>query len=101
MAPLSLWEENLKDVLHQLVTKHCKTIFPLFLTICVKICFHRFGCCSDGETPASGPDAQGCDENKSCENGPFGCCPDKRTFAQGPHKQGCFECPEEVRFVIN
>lgn len=62
-----------------------------------KLDFSRFGCCSDGETAASGPDGQGCDENKSCENGPFGCCPDKRTFAQGPHKQGCFECPEEVR----
>ena len=56
----------------------------------------RFGCCSDGETPASGPDGEGCDENKLCENGPFGCCPDERTWAQGPKKQGCFECPPEV-----
>ena len=30
MAPLSLWDENLKDVLHQLVTKHCKTNFTHF-----------------------------------------------------------------------
>ena len=61
----------------------------------------RFGCCSDGETPASGPDGEGCEENKLCDAGPFGCCPDKRTFAQGPHKQGCFECPEEVNYHNN
>ena len=58
---------------------------------------YRFGCCSDGETPAGGPDGEGCDENKQCANSKFGCCPDKVTFAQGPSKQGCFECPDQVR----
>ena len=58
---------------------------------------HRFGCCSDGETAASGPEGDGCDENRECGAGPFGCCPDGVTFSQGPKNQGCFECPEEVK----
>ena len=58
----------------------------------------RFGCCSDGETPADGPDEEGCDEKQDCKTGLFGCCPDGSTFAQGPKKQGCFECPKEVLF---
>ena len=60
----------------------------------------RFGCCSDGETPASGPEGDGCDENRECGAGPFGCCPDGVTLSQGPKNQGCFECPEEVKFII-
>ena len=60
----------------------------------------RFGCCSDGETAASGADGEGCDENKLCAVGPFGCCPDGRTWKQGPSNQGCFECPEEVRRTL-
>ena len=63
----------------------------------------RFGCCSDGETPAEGPDEEGCEEKQDCNNfgddktyPGFGCCPDGKTFAQGPKNQGCFECPEEV-----
>lgn len=31
-----------------------------------------FGCCSDNETTASGPDEQGC----PCNVTKFGCCPD-------------------------
>ena len=65
--------------------------------------FGRFGCCSDGETPADGPNEEGCEEKLDCNNfGPdkkypgFGCCPNGKTLAQGPEKQGCFECPEEV-----
>ena len=65
--------------------------------------FQRFGCCSDGETAAEGPDEEGCEEKQDCNNfgddktyPGFGCCPDGKTFAQGPKNQGCFECPEEV-----
>lgn len=58
-----------------------------------------FGCCSDGEIPASGSDGDGCDDNKLCAAGPFGCCPDDLTFKQGPKNQGCFECPEEVSAI--
>ena len=60
----------------------------------------RFGCCSDGETAAGGPNGELCDERRECKNdhSPFGCCPDGFTFAQGPKKQGCFSCPPEVRF---
>ena len=69
---------------------------------------YRFGCCSDGETPADGPEDEGCEERQDCKNyGPqnkyegFGCCPDGKTLAQGPKNQGCFlNCPEEV-FVFN
>ena len=57
----------------------------------------RFGCCSDGETPAPGPEGEGCDEARhNCTLGPFGCCPDGKTWSQGPLDQGCFKCPEEV-----
>ena len=61
----------------------------------------RFGCCSDGETPADGPDDEGCEEKQNCKTGPFGCCPDGKTFSQGPKKQGCFKCPEEVHIKSN
>ena len=60
----------------------------------------RFGCCSDGETAASGPEGGGCDANRECGAGSFGCCPDGVTFSQGPKNQGCFECPEEVKTVL-
>ena len=76
--------------------KRTVLIWVTVLNVSTSIWLIRFGCCSDGETPASGPDGEGCDENKLCENGPFGCCPDERTWAQGPKKQGCFECPPEV-----
>ena len=69
---------------------------------------YRFGCCSDGETPADGPDEEGCEERQDCKNyGPqnkyegFGCCPDGKTLAQGPKNQGCFlNCPEEVLLYL-
>jgi hypothetical protein len=86
----------------------CVTVLSVIASLTVFLCYFyhlnssflsdfRFGCCSDGETPANGPDGEGCDENRQCSAGKFGCCPDKVTFAQGPNKQGCFECPEEVR----
>ncbi len=75
--------------------------YILFLLLLIKICSfffcHRFGCCSDGETPSGGPEGAGCDDARNCTSGPFGCCPDGNTWAQGPKSQGCFKCPEEVR----
>lgn len=88
-CPASTCEETLSVTSYDIVRKQRRGADSLFFV-------DRFGCCSDGETEAGGPDGEGCDENKLCENSQFGCCPDDRTFAQGPKKQGCFTCPEEV-----
>ncbi|XP_047512899.1 papilin-like isoform X1 [Pieris napi] len=51
----------------------------------VKFCeTTAYGCCSDGETPAHGPQNEGC-----CLRSRFGCCPDNYTPAEGPHLEGC------------
>lgn len=42
-----------------------------------------YGCCPDGETPAHGPDSEGC-----CVQTSFGCCPDNYKPAEGPHLEG-------------
>lgn len=83
-------------VLQKFITLLSVAFRSRFLIKCYAIPFFRFGCCSDGETTADGPDGEGCDENKKCDAGKFGCCPDGKTFKQGPKNQGCFECPEEV-----
>ncbi|XP_060520392.1 papilin isoform X2 [Cylas formicarius] len=43
-----------------------------------------YGCCPDKESPAHGPNAEGC-----CLSGPFGCCPDDITPATGANNEGC------------
>ena len=111
------------DVLNHNAIKHCKIVhsrfslqgYFLFLISFIRfknllytfLSIQRFGCCSDGETAAEGPDEEGCEEKQDCNNfgddktyPGFGCCPDGKTFAQGPKNQGCFECPEEVVYFI-
>lgn len=43
-----------------------------------------FGCCRDGDTPAHGPNGEGC-----CLDSPFGCCLDNITPARGPNLEEC------------
>lgn len=51
---------------------------------CVMSCnTSAYGCCQDGETPAHGPDYEGC-----CLLYPYGCCPDNHQPAEGPHLEG-------------
>ena len=51
---------------------------------------HVHGCCADGETPAQGPNREGCPEGPGdCNNDIYGCCPDGRTTALGPNFFGC------------
>lgn len=60
------------------------------------------GCCSDGKTPAAGPDNDGCPiegdhyktDTDSCEFTSYGCCPDGVTPALGP---GDAHCPHLLR----
>ncbi|XP_026315037.1 papilin isoform X10 [Hyposmocoma kahamanoa] len=52
---------------------------------CVMSCnTSAYGCCQDGETPAHGPDYEGC-----CLLYAYGCCPDNHQPAEGPHLEGC------------
>ena len=64
---------------------HCisLTVWHIFLP--------RFGCCSDNETEAEGPDGLGC-----CKVSEFGCCEDGETEAQGPDGEGCPVEEEEM-----
>jgi len=48
-----------------------------------------YGCCGDNQTPAAGPDADGCPLRITCDTTAFGCCPDGETIANGFSKQGC------------
>jgi len=48
-----------------------------------------YGCCADGQTPAAGPDAEGCFFRITCDMTAFGCCPDGETIANGFSKEGC------------
>ena len=48
-----------------------------------------YGCCADGQTPAAGPDAEGCPLRITCDMTAFGCCPDGETMANGFSKEGC------------
>lgn len=49
-----------------------------------------YGCCSDGFTPAEGPNKEGCNEiDVTCAASYYGCCPDRITAAKGPAYQGC------------
>lgn len=51
---------------------------------CQKACSESpFGCCEDKETPAHGPNKEGC-----CLLEKFGCCPDNILPAQGPSLEG-------------
>lgn len=45
----------------------------------------EYGCCQDNITPARGPNLEGC----QCEQAQFGCCPDNRTIAIGYYNKGC------------
>ncbi|XP_059156176.1 papilin-like [Physella acuta] len=47
----------------------------------------EFGCCPDSQSPASGPNQQGCPVR--CENSRYGCCADGRTPAKGYDYEGC------------
>lgn len=52
------------------------------------------GCCSDGKTPAAGPNRHGCPDDRAsyldtCEFSSYGCCPDGVTPAQGPNHARC------------
>lgn len=54
---------------------------------CVMSCnTSAYGCCPDGETPAHGPEFEGC-----CLQYVFGCCPDNYRPAEGPHLEGNWE----------
>lgn len=44
-----------------------------------------YGCCSDGVTPKTGPNLEGC----NCESSTYGCCPDMVNTAGGPNFAGC------------
>ncbi|XP_066550939.1 papilin isoform X2 [Amia ocellicauda] len=48
----------------------------------------QYGCCSDGWTPASGPQGSGCPGN-SCTQTRFGCCPDGVRDALDRFRAGC------------
>ncbi|XP_037294252.1 papilin-like isoform X4 [Manduca sexta] len=45
----------------------------------------EFGCCFDQETPATGPQGEGC----PCNSTEFGCCPDGVSPARGNDFEGC------------
>lgn len=52
------------------------------------------GCCSDGKTPAAGPNQHGCFDVRvphldTCEFSSYGCCPDGVTPALGPNHAHC------------
>lgn len=49
----------------------------------------EYKCCSDGRTPAKGPNFAGC----TCDASQFGCCPDGVEEAQGENFEGCFTVP--------
>ncbi|XP_041832767.1 papilin b, proteoglycan-like sulfated glycoprotein isoform X2 [Melanotaenia boesemani] len=49
-----------------------------------------FGCCPDGNTPATGPRNRGCSQD-DCVRSRFGCCLDGVTTAQGSGRAGCPE----------
>ncbi|XP_067336510.1 papilin isoform X1 [Channa argus] len=49
-----------------------------------------YGCCSDGQTSARGPEGLGCPQ-AACIQTSYGCCQDGVTGAQGPNKEGCAE----------
>jgi hypothetical protein len=75
--------------------------FPLTVIRVAQFCnclrFHHtqdteYGCCSDGKTPASGEQNEGCPRQESptsCSESPFGCCPDGVTPAGGDNNEGC------------
>ena len=52
-----------------------------------------FGCCPDGQTPAAGPENDGCPIVFGCESSAYGCCEDGVTFANGLNGEGCQEHP--------
>ena len=76
------------------------TSFTARRILCIHIqiykCIHTFqdtlfGCCTDGQTPAAGPDGEGCPIVFGCEATAFGCCSDGVTPANGFNGEGCKE----------
>ena len=58
-----------------------------------------YGCCkSDGQTPANGPNQEGCPEEFSCLLTAFGCCPDNKTPALGINYKGCLPACESSQY---
>ncbi|KAK7071508.1 hypothetical protein SK128_019084, partial [Halocaridina rubra] len=51
----------------------------------------EFGCCQDGEAPATGPFQMGCPKIETCKDTTHGCCPDGATPAKGPKYKGCLD----------
>lgn len=49
----------------------------------------KYKCCSDGRTPATGPNFAGC----TCDASQYGCCPDGVEEAQGENFEGCLTVP--------
>lgn len=49
----------------------------------------KYKCCSDGRTPATGPNFAGC----TCDASQYGCCPDGIEEAQGENFEGCLTVP--------
>ena len=50
-----------------------------------------YGCCTDGQTPAAGPNSEGCPIVFGCDVTAFGCCDDGVTPANGFDREGCQE----------
>ena len=71
--------------------------FDEYCGICASVTLFQdtnFGCCTDGVTPAGGPNGEGCPVVFGCEATVFGCCPDGLSPANGENYAGC-QVPEK------
>lgn len=80
---------------------NCSMIIVFLLLI-----FHRYGCCPDGMTAATGPNNEGCFECEgsgecdTCDDTKYGCCADGIRAATGPDQMGCEEIEGEKHEII-
>ena len=74
----------------QLDLRDCVSPLLYWMLICC-FCFQdtTYGCCPDGQTPADGPQGEGCPVHYTCDQTAFGCCPDGVNPANGFNGEGC------------